>query len=191
MITPPDLFKQEKRSSSLKRYIFLTIYISLAKWLPSTDKALPWSKPIRKFRSAIAGRCFDSCSKNINIERGADFGTGAGIALGKGSGLGINSRVRGKLKIGEYVMMGPEVIILSTTTHRIDRVDIPMGRQGSIDKGTTVIGNDVWIGTRAIIMGGVKIGNGVVIGSGAVVTRDVPDYAVVGGVPAKVIKFRK
>ena len=53
------------------------------------------------------------------------------------------------------------------------------------------IGNDVWIGMRSIIMPGVTIGNGAVIGAGAVVTKDVPDYAIVGGVPAKVIKYRK
>lgn len=52
------------------------------------------------------------------------------------------------------------------------------------------IGNDVWIGTRVIIMGGVKIGNGAVIGAGAIVTKDVPDYAIAVGVPAKVVKYR-
>ena len=55
---------------------------------------------------------------------------------------------------------------------------------------TINIGNDVWIGTRAIIMPGVKIGNGAVVGAGAIVTKDVPPYAVVGGVPAKIIKYR-
>ena len=52
------------------------------------------------------------------------------------------------------------------------------------------IKNDVWIGNNVCVMGGVKIGNGAVIGAGAVVTKDVPDYAVVGGVPAKIIKYR-
>ncbi len=52
------------------------------------------------------------------------------------------------------------------------------------------IGNDVWIGTRAIILDGVSIGDGVVIAAGAVVTKDVPSYAIVGGVPAKIIKYR-
>lgn len=54
----------------------------------------------------------------------------------------------------------------------------------------TVIGNDVWIGNNAIIMQNIKIGNGAVIASGAVVTKDVPDYAIVVGVPAKIIKYR-
>ncbi len=54
----------------------------------------------------------------------------------------------------------------------------------------TIIGNDVWIGTGAIIMRGINIGDGAVIASGAVVTKDVPPYAIVGGVPAKIIKYR-
>lgn len=54
----------------------------------------------------------------------------------------------------------------------------------------TVIGNDVWIGSRAQVLAGVKIGNGAVIGAGAIVTKDVPAYAIVGGVPARVIRYR-
>ncbi len=54
----------------------------------------------------------------------------------------------------------------------------------------TIIGHDVWIGQNAIIMSGIRVGSGAVIGAGAVVTRDVPEYAVVGGVPARIIKYR-
>lgn len=53
-----------------------------------------------------------------------------------------------------------------------------------------VVGNDVWIGERALIKGGVTIGNGAVIGAGAIVTKDVPPYAIVGGVPARIIRYR-
>lgn len=86
-------------------------------------------------------------------------------------------------------MMGPDVTILSQT-HNIERTDIPMGKQG-MREAEVIIGNDVWIGMRSIIMPGVKIGDGAVIGAGAVVTKDVPDYAIVGGVPARIIKYRK
>lgn len=54
----------------------------------------------------------------------------------------------------------------------------------------TIIGNDVWLGANSLVLKGVKIGDGAVIGAGAVVTKDVPPYAIVGGNPAKVIKMR-
>lgn len=60
----------------------------------------------------------------------------------------------------------------------------------SIDGYDIVVGNDVWIGTRAMIKGGVRIGDGAIVAMGAVVTKDVPPYAIVGGVPAKIIKYR-
>lgn len=62
--------------------------------------------------------------------------------------------------------------------------------QGILKERPTVIGNDVWIGTGAIILYGVHIGDGAVVGAGAVVTRDVPPYAIVVGVPAKVLRYR-
>lgn len=60
----------------------------------------------------------------------------------------------------------------------------------AINRLHTKIGNDVWIGFRALICGGVTIGNGAIIAAGAVVTKDVPPYAIVGGIPARIIRFR-
>lgn len=54
----------------------------------------------------------------------------------------------------------------------------------------TIIGNDVWIGENAMILGGVKIGDGAIIAAGAIITKDVPSYAIVGGIPAKILKYR-
>lgn len=65
-----------------------------------------------------------------------------------------------------------------------------MIQQGFKDLNETIIGNDVWIGERAILLAGIKIGNGVIIGAGSVVTKNVPDYSVVAGNPAKVVRFR-
>ncbi len=76
--------------------------------------------------------------------------------------------------------------------HNHDRTDIPMGHQGSTTSTPLHIAGDVWIGARAIILPGCRrIGHGAIIGAGAVVTKDVPDWAVVGGNPARIIKSRK
>jgi len=62
--------------------------------------------------------------------------------------------------------------------------------QGMYSRGPVVIGDDVWIGAGATILDGVRVGRGAIVGAGAVVTRDVPDFAVVTGVPAKVVSQR-
>ena len=166
---------------------FLLLYYGVAKHLPpSTRSSTRIFRYIRKF---VCRNLFDKCGTNINVEAGANFGTGRGIEIGNKSSIGVRAQIRGPLSIGDNVMMGPEVVIL-TSNHRFDRLDITMDRQGSIIKPVK-IGNDVWIGQRVMIMPGVKIGNGVIIAAGAVVTKDIPDYAVVGGVPAKVLKYRK
>lgn len=89
------------------------------------------------------------------------------------------------MKIGDNCFIAPGVHIY-TATHPLD----PIERISRIEFGKPVtIGNNVWIGGCAVINPGVKIGNNVVIASGAVVTKDIPDHVVVGGNPAKVIKY--
>lgn len=101
-----------------------------------------------------------------------------------------------KLYIGNYVCIGAEAVILmgGNNTHRMDWFScypfMEKIREAYVAKGDTVIGDGVWIGMRAMIMAGIKIGEGAVIASGAVVTKDVPPYTVVGGNPAKEIKKR-
>lgn len=172
------------------KYIILLFYILFLKHLPATDNSIPFSSFIRKFRSSVGKVLFEGCGKNINIEKNADFGTGKGISIGDNSGIGINCRIRGPLTIGDNVMMGPDVVII-TSNHQNSRIDIPMNQQGSCPSQKVKIGDDVWIGTRAIILPGVTIGNGVIIAAGAVVSKNVPDHTIVGGVPAKIIKYRE
>ncbi len=172
------------------RFLLLLIYKTFIQYLPSSDHRGCFFRLIRKCRSKIGGSCLDHTGQNINIERLADFGTGKGIQLGDNSNLGINCRVRGPLRIGDNVMMGPDVEIL-TSSHRTDNVDIPMIFQGYNPLRGVTIGDDVWIGMRTIIMPGVTIGNGCIIGAGSIVTHNLPDYSVAAGVPAKIIKYRK
>ena len=95
---------------------------------------------------------------------------------------------RGKLKIGDDTLVGFESVIL-TSTHNSNRIDIPINKQGMFF-APVIIGTDIWIGARAIIMPGVTIGDGAVIGANAIVTKNVDNYTVVGGVPARFIKNR-
>jgi acetyltransferase-like isoleucine patch superfamily enzyme len=91
------------------------------------------------------------------------------------------------IKIGDNCLLGPDVLIINTN-HRITKSKL-IRDQDDIDL-PIIIGNDVWIGAKAIVLAGVRIGNGAVIAAGAVVTNDVEPYTVVGGVPARRIKDR-
>lgn len=103
-----------------------------------------------------------------------------------------------KLKIGNFVSIAQNVFFLLDVEHHIDHISTFPWKvkmlgdtvPETFSKGDIVIDDDVWIGYGAIIMSGVHIGQGAVIAAGAVVVKDVPSYAVVGGVPAKVIKYR-
>jgi len=119
------------------------------------------------------------------------------IAVGDDVSLGSRPcliAAKSRIQIGNHVMFGPEVTIRGGN-HRIDLVGRFMTsvtneeKRPEDDRGV-VIEDDVWVGTRAIILHGVLIGRGSVIGAGAVVTKDVPPYALVVGVPASVVKFR-
>ena len=75
--------------------------------------------------------------------------------------------------------------------HRTDWISaFPFDTRSFVPAGDTIIGDGCWIGSRAMIMQGVELGEGAVVATGAVVTKDVPPYTVVGGVPAKIIKYR-
>jgi maltose O-acetyltransferase len=86
-------------------------------------------------------------------------------------------------------MIGRELITIPHN-HKTDRIDIPMIEQGFTKSTYIIIDDDVWIGDRVTILPGVHIYSHSIIAAGAVVTKDVPEYAVVGGVPAKIIKYR-
>lgn len=102
------------------------------------------------------------------------------------------------LTIGSYCSIGPNVTFVLNSDHNLHHIStypfkvkiLREEQYEAISKGDIKIDDDVWIGYGATIMSGVQIGQGAVIAAGAVVTKDVPPYAIVGGVPAKVIKYR-
>ena len=111
--------------------------------------------------------------------------------IGENVGIAANAfiSVRGKLVIGNDCIFGPGLSIF-TENHNFRDISKPIRLQGATRKGVE-IGNDCWFGANVTVLDGVKIGNKCVIAAGAVITKDIPDFSIVGGVPAKVIRYRK
>lgn len=102
-----------------------------------------------------------------------------------------------KLVIGNFCSIGPKVMFIVSADHNTDtistypfKVKILSESTEGVTKGNIVVEDDVWIGYGATILSGVHIGQGAIIAAGSVVTHDIPAYAIAGGIPAKIIKYR-
>ncbi|WP_296920403.1 sugar O-acetyltransferase [Megasphaera sp.] len=135
---------------------------------------------------ACLRRLFGSCGSHPWTAPGFRCDSGSNIHVGDNFLANFNVTILdiGPVHIGDHVMIGPGTLI-TTVNHPLS----PRGRRQhlGIMKPVT-IGNDVWVGGNVTILPGVTIGNNVVVAAGAVVTKDVPDNCVVGGVPSKVIQ---
>lgn len=151
----------------------------MGKWLV---RIMCWFIPTKKARKEFRNKFFP---KKIT-------------KLGKHSYADYNFFVSStQTTIGEYVSIASNVILGCTqhpthalTTSPMLYANIEKLLDPKIYQAPITIGNDVWIGTRAMVKDGVNIGDGAIIAAGAIVTKDVPPYAIVGGVPAKIIKYR-
>jgi maltose O-acetyltransferase len=140
----------------------------------------------------FAGRLAAECGKRVNLEHGAAVSFGAGVRIGDCSGLGVDCMVEGPVTMGKNVNMAPEVVILRQNRHGYARTDISMREQEDEPPRPLFICDDVWIGRRAMILPGCRrIGRGAIVGAGAVVTKDVPEYTIVAGNPAREVKKRQ
>ncbi len=140
-------------------------------------------------------------NKYVNIKDNCEIYQNVQIddncSLGNYVLINQNTRIYSYTCIGNFVSIGPNVIIAPTehpidlfTTHPIAYEHNERKIENNQSNKITTIGNDVWICAGAIVKKGVKINDGAIIAAGAVVTKDVPPYAIVGGVPAKIIKYR-
>jgi maltose O-acetyltransferase len=128
--------------------------------------------------------------KLVLIREGVKFFYPERISIGDYSGVHEECKLdgSGKINIGKYVRLAPRVEIM-TSNHIFKDISIPIKLQG-LEFKRVVIEDDVWIGIGVLIVPGVRIGKGSVVAGHSVVTKDVPQYSVVAGVPAKVISSR-
>ena len=145
---------------------------------------------IRRIRSQLA-----SCGKNVSFSADCVFNSPETIYIGDNVQLGSGaflSAVNTFIRIGDKVMFGPQVAIIAgnhnTAVLGAFMFDVKTKRPE--DDQPVIIEDDVWISFRAIILKGVTIGRGSIVAAGSVVTRDVPRYAIVAGVPARVVQMR-
>jgi maltose O-acetyltransferase len=170
-------------------FLFQILYYIVARNLPASYSYSGLGRLSKKCRAFICRQFFHSIGCNVNIEHGAYFGSGRLVEIGDNSGIGVNCHVPANIRIGKDVMMGPDVLIIGRN-HRFDDISKPMRLQGYTDAPPVVIEDDVWLGTRVIVLPGIRVGRGSIIGAGAIVTKDVPPFAVCAGNPARVIRFR-
>lgn len=145
--------------------------------MPMTDESA---------REPLIRELFAEAGDDVSIGTGFECDYGLNIRVGKNFLTNYNVTILDimPVTIGDYVMIGPNTLI-STVNHPIN----PSGRRKHLGIGKPVtIGNDVWIGGNVCIMPGVNIGNNVIVAAGAVITKDVPDNCIVGGIPAKKIR---
>lgn len=111
------------------------------------------------------------------------------VIIGDNTRIGLHTTVIGPVEIGSNVNLA-QGIVVTALNHNFTDCTKRIDEQG-VSTAKVTIGNDVWIGANATVLPGVTIGNHCVVAAGAVVTKDVPPYSLVGGVPAKILKKLK
>lgn len=162
------------------------MYYLLLQKLPSSF--FPGGMFFNKLRIACL-KILIEVGENTKVQSGVYIGNGGNIKIG--DNCQINERVKlDNVFISDYVMIAPGVTVLGKM-HVFNDTEVPMVAQGEKEVNQAIIEEDVWIGTNVVIMPGLKIAKGCIIGAGAVLTKDTLPYGIYGGIPARLIKYRK
>ena len=167
--------------------ICLLVYYGFAQFIPM--QPFPGWQIGYAIRRWLLCRIAARVGKGVIVKNQCYIGNGDGLVVGDRAQLSSGGQIGKNVVIGADVIMGPEVVIM-TNSHAFEDPITPINQQGQLPTKPVTIGRDVWIGTRAILLPGVSIGNGAIVGAGSIVTKDVPERAIVGGNPAKVIRNR-
>jgi galactoside O-acetyltransferase len=195
--------------------IFHLLYSELNEWIVHILRWLPGHCGVilryHYYKNLLGG-----CGRKVVIETGCYIRECKNIVLGNTIGLGLYSQIYaagkgkeriiisdnvylnsnvminadqgGRIEIGRNCIIGPNVVF-RTSDHLFSRKEIPIREQGH-NPGTIIVKDDVWIGANVSVLGNVTIGKGAIVAAGAVVTKDIEEFTIVGGVPAKQIGGR-
>jgi acetyltransferase-like isoleucine patch superfamily enzyme len=165
--------------------------------ITQTQYLLHFLMYFRCFNEIIVRKKMGRIGKNFDIRPNVNLGGTKNIFIGDNICLRHECSLHASnstdkeiatITIEDDVLFGPYVLI-TVSSHIYDSVDVPIMEQGLILKDVR-IKKGAWLGARCIILPGVTVGEGAIVGAGAVVTRDVPDYAIAVGVPARILKMR-
>jgi acetyltransferase-like isoleucine patch superfamily enzyme len=181
---PVDPFKGATQQKEPEPTVFYTMFWRMFDKTPAA-MLQGFAIPLRRL---LAKRIFKSCGDNVIIHHNVLFNVGSNIELGEGALLNryVMLDDRASLKIGAYTMVAAGVTI-ETHTHPFEDFSKPIAISGREGRPVAVGPNSV-LGYNVVVMAGVNIGERCIVGANSVVTKDVPDFTVVGGVPAKPIK---
>jgi maltose O-acetyltransferase len=145
---------------------------------------------VGRFRALFWKIFLKKIGKRVDVMNGVKIMSPQNVTIGHDVLLNEGVKIGGQkgVTIGNFVMISYNVNIVSEN-HAYKNSLLPMKKQGYYG-GAIVIGDDVWIGANAVILPGVIIGRGAIVGANAVVSKNVDPYSIVGGVPAKHIKYR-
>jgi acetyltransferase-like isoleucine patch superfamily enzyme len=145
-------------------------------------------------RLVVSGKVEVGRASRLSL--GATVWSAHGLVIGDYCAIGRRSTINADGRIGHFFMTGSHVAVLGRVDHAIDEIGVPMllsewiGDRDKRADDEVEIGDDVWLGSGAIVLGGVQIGDGAIVGAGSVVTHDVPAFGVAVGNPARVIRHR-
>lgn len=149
-----------------------------------------WRKRFRKQINHPRVAKLKAIGENTVVRMSASLEGAGNISLGSNVYVGshVSLYAMGEISVGDNTAIGEAVIVYTSNHDYKDKNTFPYNPDALVQK--VAIGRDCWIGARSIILPGCRIGNGVVVGAGSVVTKSVPDCAMVGGNPAKIIGWR-
>jgi len=160
-------------------YAWFTIVTSATAFMPD----VVW---VLKLRGALVRWCFQSCGANFQLGGGVRILFTTRMDIGRDVYIAAGCWLQGVggIRLGDEVMLGPYTVLATNDHTKQDgSYRFGPGRPAAIE-----LGRGVWTGAHVVITAGMRIGPGAAVAAGAVVTEDVPDHAVVGGVPARIIK---